>query len=71
MLYERLTWEKMRELEAEARARTPGRYVRDRAGSLAATFVGLAGRLLRRFGAGLEDWSDRRPESRDCCEACG
>jgi hypothetical protein len=70
MLYELYTHEKMRELESEARARTPDRLAVVTRPTLAARMLRAVGRLLRRLGAGLEDWGES-PSASDCCEACG
>jgi len=70
MLYELYTWEKMRELESEARARTPGRMAMVTRAGLAARLLRAVGRSLRRLGAGLEDWGES-PSDTGCCEACG
>ena len=69
LLFELYTQEKMRELEAEARARLPGRPP-TASPTLAARILRVAGRLLRRLGSGLEDWGEPQP-STTCCEACG
>jgi hypothetical protein len=70
MLYEIYTWDKLRELERERRARLPGRPVRSLALPMVAPVVRLTGRVLRSAGAGLEGWGDAETEKR-CCEACG
>jgi hypothetical protein len=70
MLYELYTQEKMRELESEARARTPDRMVPVTRLPFAARLLRFVGRRLRRLGAGLEDWGECPPAT-GCCEACG
>jgi hypothetical protein len=71
LLYELYTWEKMRELESEARARTPGQSGRGRPAPTGASLARLAGRSLKRFGASLEDWAEAEPRPSECCEGCG
>ena len=70
MLYELYTQEKMRELASEARARLPGRMPVNRK-PLGALLVRAAGKLLRRLGAGLEDWGEIPGTRPACCETCG
>jgi hypothetical protein len=70
-VYELYTWEKLRGLDREARARTPDMNAVPNRTPAGASVARLAGRLLRRFGANLEDWGEARPAPRDCCEACG
>jgi hypothetical protein len=70
MLYELYTREKMRELASEARARLPGRVPEPRS-PLGSALVRAAGKLLRRLGAGLEDWGDAANGGPACCETCG
>jgi hypothetical protein len=67
MLHEIYTWEKLRELERQRRARLPGRPARPAAAPLAR----LAGRLLSSAGAGLERWGKDRASAPECCETCG
>jgi len=71
MLYEPYTWEKLRELEREARARSPGGMAAQARPALAAQLLRAAGGLLRRLGAGLQNWGETPSPTADCCEACG
>ncbi len=71
MLFELYTQEKLRELEGEARARRPGDPVAVARSTLAARLLRATGSLLRRLGAGLEDWGETDVPSTRCCEACG
>jgi len=70
MLYELYTQEKMRQLEGEARARTPDRAAMLIRPGFAARVLRFAGRLLKRRGADLERWGESAPDI-GCCEACG
>ncbi len=56
MWYELYTNEKLRELEAERRARA-GRHPQAPERPLAAPLLRRAGRTLRRLGEGLESWA--------------
>jgi hypothetical protein len=71
MLYAPYTWEKLRELEREARARLPGGMAAQARPALAAQLRRAAGGLLRRFGAGLQNWGETPSPTAGCCEACG
>jgi hypothetical protein len=71
MLYELYTWDKLRELERQRRARLPGRLARPQAPRPLTLLARALGRLLTRTGAGLEDWAQPEPPGRRCCEACG
>ena len=70
MLYELYTQEKLRQLAGEARARTPDRMAVSTRPRRAARLLRAAGRLLRRLGAGMEDWGESQSAT-GCCEACG
>jgi hypothetical protein len=71
MFHEIYTWEKLRELERERRARLPGRVARPAAGPPGAPLVRFAGRFLSSAGAGLERWGKDRASAPECCETCG
>jgi len=71
MQHELYTWEKLRELEREARARKPGRPRATGGPMLGAGLVRATGRLLRRLGAGLEGWGEPQSAPSGCCETCG
>jgi hypothetical protein len=69
MLQELYTWEKMRELDRERRARLPGRKVAATARP-SRPLLRRTGRLLTRLGTGLENLGASPPSKAECCEAC-
>ncbi len=62
MWYELYTREKLRELEAERRARR-SRHPRAPGRPFVAPLLRRIGRALRRLGEGLESWGAARPEN--------